>query len=146
MFFCFDSCPTEYRCVLVTHRSSERLTSNFPVPFFLFRGVTQMGVTAPLEAFKTATKGWGIRATRTIEEGAYICSYAGEVGADFQPQGRGAREGLASRCFLSSRSCLISVFIVVVVVVVLFACTLSGCSCARSLCREENHFMSPSCG
>lgn len=38
-----------------------------------------MGVKAPLEAFKTATKGWGIRATRTIEEGAYICSYAGEV-------------------------------------------------------------------
>ena len=41
--------------------------------------VPQMGVKAPLEAFKTATKGWGIRATRTIEEGAYICSYAGEV-------------------------------------------------------------------
>eukprot|EP00903_Cladosiphon_okamuranus_P012867 g12018.t1 len=40
---------------------------------------SQMGVRAPLEAFKTATKGWGIRATRTIEEGEYICSYAGEM-------------------------------------------------------------------
>lgn len=41
---------------------------------------SQMGVTAPLQAFKTATKGWGVRATGTIQEGAYICSYAGEVG------------------------------------------------------------------
>ncbi|CAM9957592.1 unnamed protein product, partial [Ectocarpus sp. 12 AP-2014] len=38
-----------------------------------------MGVTAPLEAFKTATKGWGVRARGTIQEGQYICSYAGEV-------------------------------------------------------------------
>lgn len=38
-----------------------------------------MGVTAPLEAFKTETKGWGVRATGTIQEGEYICSYAGEV-------------------------------------------------------------------
>lgn len=39
----------------------------------------QMGVTAPLQAFKTATKGWGVRAMGTIQEGEYICSYAGEV-------------------------------------------------------------------
>ncbi|CAN0360780.1 unnamed protein product, partial [Laminaria digitata] len=38
----------------------------------------QAGVQAPLEAFKTATKGWGVRATATIQEGTYICSYAGE--------------------------------------------------------------------
>ena len=47
--------------------------------FLLDRTLPQMGVTAPLEAFKTATKGWGIRATDTIEEGTYICLYAGEV-------------------------------------------------------------------
>ncbi|CAM9302235.1 unnamed protein product [Ectocarpus sp. 6 AP-2014] len=40
---------------------------------------SQMGVTAPLEAFKTATKGWGVRARGTIQEGQYICSYAGEM-------------------------------------------------------------------
>lgn len=39
----------------------------------------QWGVRAPLEVFKTVNKGWGVRATKTIEPEEYICTYAGEV-------------------------------------------------------------------
>ncbi|CAN0370536.1 unnamed protein product [Ascophyllum nodosum] len=40
---------------------------------------SQLGVTAPLEVFKTPNKGWGVRATATIELEEYICTYAGEL-------------------------------------------------------------------
>ena len=55
------------------------LNIKIKVVFLLTSWRLQAGVQAPLEAFKTATKGWGVRATATIQEGTYICSYAGEV-------------------------------------------------------------------
>lgn len=66
---------------------------HFPVFPTRCLGLLQEGVRAPLEVFKTATKGWGVRATATILEGTYICTYAGEV--------RVATISLFVVCFLS---------------------------------------------
>ncbi|CAN0000598.1 unnamed protein product [Pylaiella littoralis] len=68
----------------------------------------QMGVTAPLQAFKTATKGWGVKAMGTIQEGEYICSYAGEMISEsvyqarepeYELRDRRAKSGGACYCF-----------------------------------------------
>jgi len=41
--------------------------------------VVQHGLKAPLQVFKTAAKGWGIRPLFDIPQGAFICIYAGQV-------------------------------------------------------------------
>ncbi|XP_035702151.1 histone-lysine N-methyltransferase SETDB1 isoform X1 [Folsomia candida] len=41
--------------------------------------VAQNGLKVPLQLFKTAAKGWGIRPIFDVPEGAFICIYAGQV-------------------------------------------------------------------
>ncbi|XP_021265143.1 histone-lysine N-methyltransferase SETMAR [Numida meleagris] len=41
--------------------------------------VVQRGLQVRLEVFKTAEKGWGVRALEPIAEGRFVCEYAGEV-------------------------------------------------------------------
>ncbi|XP_057950290.1 histone-lysine N-methyltransferase, H3 lysine-9 specific SUVH1-like [Malania oleifera] len=41
--------------------------------------VSQAGLKARLEVFKTKEKGWGLRSWDPIRAGAFICEYAGEV-------------------------------------------------------------------
>jgi SET domain-containing protein len=42
-----------------------------------------------LEVFQTGTKGWGVRTTKTIEKGTYICEYTGEVISEYEANRRG---------------------------------------------------------
>jgi len=44
-----------------------------------FNKVAQNGLKVPLQVFKTAAKGWGIRPIYDIPEGTFICIYAGQV-------------------------------------------------------------------
>ncbi|XP_021950413.1 histone-lysine N-methyltransferase eggless isoform X1 [Folsomia candida] len=44
--------------------------------------VAQNGLKVPLQVFKTAAKGWGIRPIFDVPEGAFICIYAGQVLTD----------------------------------------------------------------
>ncbi|NXC39892.1 SETMR methyltransferase, partial [Penelope pileata] len=41
--------------------------------------VVQRGLQLRLEVFKTAQKGWGLRALEFIAKGRFVCEYAGEV-------------------------------------------------------------------
>ncbi|XP_072203264.1 histone-lysine N-methyltransferase SETMAR [Excalfactoria chinensis] len=41
--------------------------------------VVQRGLQVRLEVFKTAKKGWGVRALEAITKGRFVCEYAGEV-------------------------------------------------------------------
>ncbi|KAJ1911946.1 hypothetical protein H4219_005775 [Mycoemilia scoparia] len=41
--------------------------------------VVQHGLQLPLVIFKTAKKGWGVKARKFIREGTFICEYVGEV-------------------------------------------------------------------
>lgn len=41
--------------------------------------VVQNGIQHKFEIFKTANKGWGVRATTDLPKGAFICHYAGDV-------------------------------------------------------------------
>jgi hypothetical protein len=40
------------------------------------------GLRVPLELFKTAAKGWGVRATRDLLPGTMICQYLGMLVTD----------------------------------------------------------------
>ncbi|CAL8128527.1 unnamed protein product [Orchesella dallaii] len=44
--------------------------------------VVQCGMKWPLQLFKTAKKGWALRALHDIPQGAFICSYPGEIISD----------------------------------------------------------------
>ncbi|ODM89038.1 Histone-lysine N-methyltransferase eggless, partial [Orchesella cincta] len=44
--------------------------------------VVQCGMTWPLQIFKTAKKGWALRALHDIPEGSFVCTYTGEVLSD----------------------------------------------------------------
>ncbi|KAL6846321.1 hypothetical protein ACP4OV_023769 [Aristida adscensionis] len=41
--------------------------------------VSQHGVKIPLEVFKTAKTGWGVRSLSSISSGSFICEYTGEL-------------------------------------------------------------------
>ncbi|XP_015988591.2 histone-lysine N-methyltransferase SETMAR isoform X1 [Rousettus aegyptiacus] len=41
--------------------------------------VVQRGLRAPLQVFRTAAKGWGVRALARVPRGRFVCQYAGEV-------------------------------------------------------------------
>ncbi|XP_042736795.1 histone-lysine N-methyltransferase SETMAR [Lagopus leucura] len=41
--------------------------------------VVQRGLQVRLQVFKTAKKGWGVRALEAVAEGSFVCEYAGEV-------------------------------------------------------------------
>ncbi|KAJ1268343.1 hypothetical protein BS78_07G127700 [Paspalum vaginatum] len=41
--------------------------------------VSQHGMKIPLEVFRTAKTGWGVRSLRSISSGSFICEYVGEL-------------------------------------------------------------------
>jgi euchromatic histone-lysine N-methyltransferase len=41
--------------------------------------VSQLGMKIPLEVFRTAKTGWGVRSLRSISAGSFICEYVGEL-------------------------------------------------------------------
>ncbi|KAL5206612.1 hypothetical protein ABZP36_034821 [Zizania latifolia] len=41
--------------------------------------VSQHGIKIPLEIFKTANRGWGVRSLSSISSGSFICEYTGEL-------------------------------------------------------------------
>ncbi|XP_047048172.1 uncharacterized protein LOC124653149 [Lolium rigidum] len=41
--------------------------------------VSQLGMKIPLEVFRTAKTGWGVRSLRSIPAGSFICEYVGEL-------------------------------------------------------------------
>lgn len=59
--------------------------------------VVQRGLQVRLEVFKTAKKGWGVRALEAIAEGTFVCEYAGEV-LGFAEARRRARAQTAQDC------------------------------------------------
>ncbi|KAM1369532.1 hypothetical protein ACFX2I_040005 [Malus domestica] len=44
--------------------------------------VSQHGIRFRLEVFRTKSKGWGVRSHSFIQEGSFICEYAGEIVQD----------------------------------------------------------------
>mmetsp|Transcript_30719 Transcript_30719/g.73132 ORF Transcript_30719/g.73132 Transcript_30719/m.73132 type:complete len:1027 (-) Transcript_30719:155-3235(-) len=43
------------------------------------RKVVSKGLKLPLEVFMTGSKGWGVRCSRKIPSGSFVCEYVGEV-------------------------------------------------------------------
>lgn len=52
-------------------------------PASCYNKVSQFGIKLPLEIFKTATRGWGVRSLASIPSGTFICEYVGEM-IDFE--------------------------------------------------------------
>ncbi|XP_069938881.1 uncharacterized protein G9a isoform X3 [Cherax quadricarinatus] len=50
--------------------------------------VVQHGISAHMQLFKTAEKGWGVRALKTIQKGSYVCEYVGEIITDLEADQR----------------------------------------------------------
>lgn len=44
--------------------------------------VVSGGIKAPLQVFKTRASGWGLRCSRDLRPGEYICHYAGLLMTD----------------------------------------------------------------
>lgn len=54
--------------------------------------VVQRGLQRPLQVFRTARKGWGLRTLAPIPRGRFVCEYAGEVLGSSEAQGRARRQ------------------------------------------------------
>ncbi|KAI3435941.1 hypothetical protein D9Q98_001999 [Chlorella vulgaris] len=57
------------------------------------RFVSEHGLVLPLEVFRTASKGWGVRCTRDIPAGAFICSYEGCIISHDEAEERRGTDG-----------------------------------------------------
>lgn len=68
VFECNNKCPCNFRCPL---------------------RVVQHGMKVQVEVFKTARKGWGVRAKQDIPSGSFICTYAAEVLTNSTGESRG---------------------------------------------------------
>ncbi|CAL8125083.1 unnamed protein product [Orchesella dallaii] len=55
--------------------------------------VVQNGLTWPLQIFKTAKKGWGIRAIHDMPPGTFICIYSGQIFPDVYANDHGMELG-----------------------------------------------------
>ena len=53
----------------------------------------QHGVHASLQVFRTAKKGWGVRALHALPRGSFVCEYAGEVIRDDEAERRANDDG-----------------------------------------------------
>ena len=62
--------------------------------------VVSEGIQLPLEVFKTRAKGWGVRCSRAIARGAFICTYEGALVDDLTAVRRVtvSRQGLMRGC------------------------------------------------
>lgn len=50
-----------------------------PCPGHCRNRVVQRGLQLPLQVFRTADRGWGLRTLESIPKGRFVCEYAGEV-------------------------------------------------------------------
>ncbi|KAJ0023287.1 hypothetical protein NQD34_003186 [Periophthalmus magnuspinnatus] len=55
--------------------------------------LVQMGVRHKLEVFWTTNRGWGVRTLETIQCGAFVCEYAGEVIGFYEAKRRQLAQG-----------------------------------------------------
>eukprot|EP00656_Telonema_subtile_P043333 TRINITY_DN49705_c0_g1_i2.p1 TRINITY_DN49705_c0_g1~~TRINITY_DN49705_c0_g1_i2.p1 ORF type:complete len:343 (-),score=33.18 TRINITY_DN49705_c0_g1_i2:162-1190(-) len=51
--------------------------------------VTQRGIQLPIQVFRTSSRGWGLRCTREIQMGEFICEYIGEIITNQMAEERG---------------------------------------------------------
>ncbi|KAG8198720.1 hypothetical protein JTE90_023488 [Oedothorax gibbosus] len=60
--------PTIYECNKICH-----------CPLSCINRVVQKGFRIPLQIFRSVDKGWGVRTSRSLPKGTFICEYIGEV-------------------------------------------------------------------